>query len=239
MPKLNTSHTSAIVIGLFVFILSIGTIFADDLNQVATDRAAANKETGEVKKNLLIKQRFTSADIEDKLANMKEKLASKEAILKAKLQEFRDQNKATAAARISNNLNKINQNQTIAMQKHLDYMSVILDKLEVRVNKLSPDIKDPTATKIAIDAAREVIASVSAEVADQAQRDYTIQATNEARIRFDAKTMRDKLHKDLSSLRKDIIDAKQAVASVIRVAKSGLMEKLDREDKEGTSSGKQ
>lgn len=157
---------------------------------------------------------------------MREKLASKAAALKTKLQAFKDQRKATIAERVNTNLNNINQNQTAQMQKHLNTMSEILDKLEARVNKGTPDIKDPTSAKAAIASARTAISTASAAVSDQAQKDYTIQITSESRIRIDAKTQRDNLHKDLLATRKTVQNAKQAVANAIRTAK-----------KEGTNSG--
>ncbi len=143
-----------------------------------------------------------------------EKIASRTAALKTKLEAFRDKNKAAAAERINTNLNTINQNQTSQMQRHLDNMTVILNKLEARVS--SP------AASIAI--ARTNIASASAAVLAQSQKDYTITVTTEIRIKVDAKKQRDALHADLLALRKIVIDAKQSVGNAIR---------------EGSSSGQQ
>lgn len=219
MSKFDISKTSAILIGLSILVVSAGSAFAEVLPGATTA-----KNPVELNKN--------------QIASMREKLASKEAILRAKLQTFKDQKKATAAARISTNLNKINQSQTTQMQKYLDTMSGILDKLEARVNQLTPDIKNPAAAKIAITSARATIASASAAVATQAQKDYTIQATTESRIRIDAQSMRDKLHTDILSMRKAVVDAKQAVANAIRVAKSGSATSPGPKEKEGTTSGR-
>lgn len=216
MSKFGLSKTSAIIIGLSILAASAGTIFAQDQLRNTTARPEAE-----------IKPVPPVA--------MREKLASKEAILRTKLKAFRDQKKASAAARINTNLNQINQNQTAQMQKYLDTMSGILDKLEARVNQPTPDIKDPVAAKAAIASARTVIATSSAAVSAQAQKDYTIQVTTESRIKADAQSMRDKLHTDILALRKIVIDAKQAVANVIRVAKSGSA----AIKKEGTESGQQ
>ncbi|MDD5147340.1 MAG: hypothetical protein PHV63_02210 [Candidatus Daviesbacteria bacterium] len=209
MFKFGLSKASAILIGLSVLVTSAGLAFAEDLPGTASARKPVEP---------------------NKIQLTREKLAFREAALKLKLQTFRDQKKATAAARISANLNQINQNQTTQMQKHLDTMTSILDKLETRVSKPTPDIKDPASAKAAIVSARTAIASASALIAVQAQNDYTIQVTSENRIGIDAKIQRDKLHTDLLTLRKSVIDAKQSVANAIRVAKSG---------KEATTSGKQ
>lgn len=155
---------------------------------------------------------------ENRIAVMREKQASREASLQAKLQTFRDKKKATAAARINENLNRINDKQTGQMQKHLDKMTTLLNKLEDRVSQDRPDIKDPVVAKSAIEVARATIASTSAAVTAQAAKDYTITVTSEARIKIDTKTTRDRLHADLLALRKLVIEAKQSVANAIGVA---------------------
>lgn len=168
--------------------------------------------------------------IKQKIENRQELIASKVAALKTKLQNFKDQKKAQATERISNNLNQINVSQTNKMQKHLGVMSNILDKLEARVNQAAPDIKDPAKAKAAIETARTAISSASAKVTSQAQKDYIIQVSSESRVRADAKKQRDQLQKDLKLVRQSVVDAKQSVANAIRVAKSA---------KEATNSGQQ
>lgn len=140
----------------------------------------------------------------------KAKMASREAALKAKLQAFKNKRKADITQRINTNLNKINQNQTQQMLKNLDNMSKILDKLEAIVNN-----------NTAITSARETIATTSAAVNEQAQKDYTIQVSSESTVKGDAQAKRDQLHKDLQAVRKDVIDAKQSIYKIFRIAKSG------------------
>lgn len=183
-----------------------------------------------------LEKRFASkeAEVVQRREEIKARIASKAADLKTRLEQFKDQKKAQSAERISNTLNKINKIRTDQMLKHLNLMSTILDKLEARVNQGKPDIKDPTKAKDAIASARGTIASASAAVATQAEKDYTLTATSEAKIKTEAKIMRDKLHTDLQAARKLVISAKQAVANAIRVAKSG---KLEIPGKEATESG--
>lgn len=207
----------------FLLVLAVYPVLAQDAttSTIAREKLLQRaKEVREAKKEK-VEQRITIAQ---------ENQASREAKLKAKLATFRNKEKATAAARISSNLNMINQNQTAQMQKHLVIMSGILDKLETRVNQGSPDIKDPAAAKTAIASARQSWASASAAIFVQAQKDYTIIVSTEAKVKTDAKNQRDKLHTDLQILRKLVVDAKQGVANAIRAAKSG---------KEATSSGQQ
>lgn len=248
MSKSTISKASVILVGLFLLAISVYPVFAEEGITLEESKRIKplqpiknNATNGANFKNQLIKQR-----VEDKVASIKEKIASREAALRTKLQAFKDRKKAEIADRINTNLNKINQNQAEQMQKHLNRMSAILDKLEARVNQNKPDIKDPPAARAAIASARTTIATASSAVQAQALKDYTIQVTTEGRARLDAKAMRDKLHRDILALRKIVIDTKQAVANAIRVAKSGRVvdgpgsneaSSLLR-NKEGTSSGR-
>lgn len=220
MSKSTITKASAILVGLSFLAVSAYPVLAVDSTGSAVKPPVRNQ----------IEARKES--IGDKVAVTREKLASKAAALRLKLQTFKDQKKAEIADRVNINLNNINQKQTSQMQKHLDKMSAILDKLEARVESGKPDVKDPAAARVAIASARAAISSASAAVSTQAQKDYTITVTSEGRIGLDAKVQRDKLHTDLLSLRKIVIDAKQSVANAIRVAKSGPV-------KEGTTSGQQ
>ena len=216
------SRLSAILI--FICLMTIATfpVWARESTSGATNRR--DKIQGKVETR--------GENIQDRIETKREKMASREAQLRAKLQKFKDKRKAEVADRVNTNLNRINQNQTQQMLKHLEKMTAILNKLENRVNQGAPDIKDPAAARIAIASAGNSLASASAAVAAQALNDYTIIVTSEATVKANAKASRDRLHADLLAVRKLVIDAKQAVANAIRVAKSGKM-------KEGTESGQQ
>lgn len=205
---------SKILLGSFTIALSTIPALATNLSDIktATSPAAAKRP----------------ALIQQKVDTTKEKFASRAAALKTKLQAFKDQQKAIIVERLNTNLNTINQNQIKQMQKHLNTITSILDKLAARVNRGTEDIKDPEAAMTAITLARTSIATASAAVTAQTQKDYTIVVTSEARVKIDAKRQRDQLHADMLALRKIVIDAKQQVANAIRVSR-----------KEATASGQQ
>lgn len=227
---------SAVAISLLSAVLLVSPVLAENSTTpraIDTLQKRANPPIQKLENKLASRE----ANLIQKIEDIRTKIASREAALKAKLLKFRDQRKAQIAERISNNLNRINKNQTDAMLKHLNLMSTILDKLEARVNQGKPDIKDPNQAKEAITNARSTIASASAAVAAQAEKDYTLTGSSESAIRKEAKAMRDKLHTDLQTVRKLVIAAKQAVGDAIRVAKSGKIEIPGK--KEGTASGEQ
>lgn len=142
----------------------------------------------------------------EKIETRKEKMASREAALKAKLEKFKDKKKAEVADRVNTNLNEINQKQTEQMLKHLDKMSALLTKLGSSGSSISD--------------AKTAIASASAAARAQAEKDYTITITAESAVKKDAQKVRDALHTDLRNVRKQVIAAKQAVANAIRTVRS-------------------
>lgn len=235
MSKSILSKSAAILVGLSLLSITAYPAFGLDSTSSAVKPLPPAS-------NQFLQQRVQAQkdNVAAKITSMREQAASKAAALKARLQTFKDQKKAEIADRVNTNLNRINQNQTSQMQKNLATMSGILDKLEARVNQATPDIKDPTSAKASIASARAAISTASAAVTAQAQKDYTVTVTFESRIKMDVKTQRDALHTDLLAVRKQVIEAKQAVAHAIRVAKSGPSP-VGKEvtEKEGSSSGQQ
>jgi hypothetical protein len=221
------SKLSTILVSLFLLTAISFPVFAKDLPTKRQDSTSA----GTIRKPLI------QQNINTKLELLKENIASKTAALKVKLEAFKDKRKAIIAERVNTNLNTINQNQVRQMQKHLDTMTNILNKLEARVNRAEPDIKNTAAARAAIISSRASIATASAATLAQSQKDYTIVVTSETRIKADAVTQRNRLHEDLLSLRKLVIVAKQSVGAAIRIAKTNNLE--DTKNKEGTESGQQ
>lgn len=215
MPAATLTLSRIFFLTCFLILLALIAypVYAQDSTKSGTTRREKIIEKIETRKEV----------VAQRIDERKVKMATREAALKAKLETFRNKKKATAAARINDNLNKINEVHTLNMQKHLDRMLTLLEKLEARVNSGSPDIKDKTAALSAIASSKAVIATTSAAVTAQAEKDYTIVVSSESRIKIDAKAQRDLLHKDLLALRKLIIDAKQSVINAIKEAKSGQL----------------
>lgn len=245
---------TAILIAATSAILFITPVLAEDSTSTARvaiknkiqkiDVRIAQKEANVEQKMKELEQRrlaeaSKAAIFRQKLEQRKEIIASHEAQIRAKIQAFKDKQKAEIASRINTSLNKINQNQTDQMLSNLDKMSQLLDKLTDRVNSNSPDIKDHAAANQAIADARGAIDTARTAVQAQTSKDYTIIVTTEAKIRLDAQSKRDELHKDINAVRGLVIAAKQAVANAVRVTRSGKVATPSANIKEGSLSGQQ
>lgn len=160
------------------------------------------------------------ASKEAQITDRKEKIASREAALKTKLAQFRNQQKAANVSKINDNLVRINATRTASMSANLDKMATILTRLENIVNSVTG--KDTTAAKDAILQARAAIDAAKAAVTAQSAQDYNIVVTSETSVGQDAKTVRLKLETDLKATQATVVAARQAIAKAISTTVSTL-----------------
>lgn len=226
MPKLSFFKIAFLFSGVSLIAFITPSVFAININTSPKSNASESTRNVEVKEQNIAKKVNAQTTLQ----------SSKAALLKTKLDAFKNQEKATIAGRVSVNLNRINQKESERMQKHLLTAVTILNKLELRVSKATNDIKNPAQAETAIATARQAIATASSAVTVQAEKDYTIQVSRESMVKIEAKAQRDLLQSDLLATRGIVINAKQSVADAISITKSG---KITTTQKEGTASGQQ
>lgn len=146
----------------------------------------------------------------------------KEAALKTRLGQFKDQKRVAIATKVDQNLDTVNRNRTAAMEKNLDKMTMILDKLQLRMETASSSGKNTSSIDAAIRVARAAVTDTQTSVSVQAGKEYTVTATSEASLKSDVKAARDRLFNDLKtvhtqieSARKSVISAYQTLASIL------------------------
>lgn len=145
------------------------------------------------------------ANIQQKIEDRKEKVASRSAALRAKFKSFKDQKKAEIADRVETNLNKVNQNRTAEMARNLNKMSDIL-------GRLSSKSTDPS-----ISSASAAIVTAKTAVTAQSQKTYEISVKSEGKVKTDALTVRTQLATDLKAVHQQVVTARQAVANAIKI----------------------
>lgn len=201
---------------IILFLLAFALIAAFPV--LAVDSTGTGKiKRDEVRQKVEEKRQIA----QQRLETTRSEVASRAAALREKLQNFKNKIKANLVEKISNVLNRINQNQTTQMQKHLDKMSSMVTRLENRVNEATAGANTASASA-AVNNAEAAVASASTAVANQAKMDYTLNISTESAARADTKAARDKLRDDLMSVRRLVIEAKQAVANAIRTVAQSL-----------------
>jgi ABC-type transporter Mla subunit MlaD len=216
--NLSVPKFTALTLAAALFLVLSYSALAEDATPTTSVRDRAQSRI-EDKRAQLEERR---ENIQSKLEMRRTEIASKTAQLRLRLQQFKDQTKASLVDRINTVLDQINQRQTQQMKKHLEKMSDILDRVGNRVNQVSSDGQDTASASAAVADAREAIASASAAVDEQMTNDYTIEVSTESAVRADAKEARDALHQDLRDVRSLVIAAKQAVANAIKITATTL-----------------
>lgn len=153
-----------------------------------------------------------------KMMLRKENTASIGAILKQRLQTFKNKEKAKLVEMVSQNLTIINQNRTAQMLQNLNTMSQLLSKLETRVGSASTSGKDITAITSSIAQARIAISSASAAVNTQAAKEYGITVSTESTVNKDAQIARNSLFNDLKATYDNVVAARNSVKNAITTA---------------------
>ena len=213
---------------LFVFALGVRSSLATEMTTEEQARIMEEKRLliEQMKGKTKEEQAQMIADFNQRVFNRKTEMqqvrVENKEELQTKLEEFRNQEKARIALRVSNNFGTINDNRVNAMTTHINRLQEILDKLTERVAVARANGKDTTEAETAIAAAQSAIDSAKAVVEAQAGKDYTITVTDESTVRSDAQEQRTALMEDLVTAHKSILSAKDAVINAIRTSVNTL-----------------
>ncbi|MBI3486187.1 hypothetical protein HY025_04600 [Candidatus Daviesbacteria bacterium] len=154
------------------------------------------------------------ANLQQRAQDFRERIATKEAALKAKLAQFKDKNKAEIVDRINRSFAEINKKVTDEMTKHLDKLTELLGKVQTKLDQSSAT--DKSSAQTAIDDAKTKIADAKGVVSAQALKDYTVSISSESAAKASVMTTRKSLHDDLLIAFQSVKSAREAVISAIR-----------------------
>lgn len=160
--------------------------------------------------------------LQERLDQKRERIASKEARLKERLSVFKDRVKAQRTERVNTILENINQRRTTHMLQLLDKMASITAKLQDRVKTAKTNGKDVVSAQNAIDSARAAIETARTAVEEQSVKDYTIEVADETTVKEVASTARDNLKNDLKAIHTLMVIARQKVANAISTTVSSI-----------------
>ncbi|MDO8429029.1 MAG: hypothetical protein Q7S88_00165 [Candidatus Daviesbacteria bacterium] len=188
--------------------------------------AATLAENATPSSNLKDRQ-LKSASVSAKTLERKEKVASREGVIKlqrdklksalsARLKTHKDQKKAQIIERVDEMLNTVNTNRTEAMLKHLEKVESILTRVEERVDKAETAGKDGSSARGAIAQAKISIDQARVAALEQGNKDYTVSISSESGVRAEVKVVRDKLGTDLKNTHQIVKAAHDAVRGAIQ-----------------------
>lgn len=160
--------------------------------------------------------------VEDRLLSLKDRMASRAAELRKKLDKFKDKIKAGRLENINTNLNTINSRRTSQMQEVLKKISAVLEKIKAKTTEAGNAGKDVTAINTAIAALETEWAQADAAVKAQAEKDYSVTVNSETTAKDDVSSIRDSLKTDLQATHTQVVEARQALAKALSTALSSI-----------------
>jgi hypothetical protein len=220
----------ATVFLLVVLVLaSSGTTFAEGTPTPTTTTSSNRGKSGNERERLQQKEAELralrdkkveefKARLDKKQNELKDKIASREAQLKDKLSDFKDQKKAQTAENVSTRLNQINKNKVEQMTRNVNVFDAILTKVKTRTAAAKAAGKDVSTVEPVIAAADTLIADARSAITLQAGKDYTLTATDETKIRDEAKAKRELLATDLKTTYAKVKLAREGVRKSIQAA---------------------
>lgn len=158
--------------------------------------------------------------MEDRIADLKERLATRSAALRQKLARFKDKAKATRVETINENLNTVNSNVTAALQKNLTNIETALGKLKTKAEEAEAAGKDVSSIKADITEVETQWKEASDALSAQMAKDYTIAVETESTVKADAQDARNTLRTDLKSVHTAVSEARKSLADAISNALS-------------------
>lgn len=149
---------------------------------------------------------------------------------KAKLQIIRDERKKALVERIDEKISTMNKTSTARFSAVLEKLMMVLDRITQKAQVTKAKGVDTSMADQAIVAAKTAIDAAKAAVAGQSAKTYSIDVVSETTLKTTVGSTVSMFRKDLSTVHKLVIDAKQAVQKAEKeLAKSRgekMMEKL-------------
>ena len=152
------------------------------------------------------------------VAETKSEFKDKMNAFRAQIKTIRDERKQILTERIADKIASSNARLTNRMDKALDHLTNILNRVKTRAADYKAQGKDTTALDAAISAAEAAIAEAKNAVNAQSSKEYTANITDESTLRNTIGQMVSGFRLDIQAVHKLVIAAKQAVQKAIMEA---------------------
>ena len=167
----------------------------------------------------------------DNRQEMKDEKIEKMNAFKAQIKELKDLRKQGLVEKINEKIANSNKRLTDKMGSALNNLTSILERVKNRSAAYKVEGKDTAALDSAISSAETAVTTALTAVATQANKEYTATITDETTLKNTIGQMVSQFRKDIQSVHKLVVDARQAVAKAIAEAA-----KLRGEEKTATGS---
>lgn len=165
----------------------------------------------EVKEKMKTNRDELKGKMEQKREVAREKITEHRDQLKDKLKAVRDERKKQAVERIQDSLTALNERMTNHFSAVLDKIENALERVISRTDKADEAGRDVASARSAIEKAEAAIAAARTAIGNQAGKVYEVTVRAEDSLKADVGASRKGLHADLTTLKRAVQAAHQAV----------------------------
>lgn len=178
------------------------------------------------------------AEIVSTKEEIKAKMVEARASFKAELSKIKDEKKKVLAENIFNNIGNLNILITDKMADKIDQIESVLLSVESRISKAKDREVDVSSVSDDVVKAKTAIEEARKAVALQAKNTYTTTITDDAKLKVEMQTLRDKLKIDLKTANDKVKSAHEAVrATAVALAKISNIDDDKEVEKDDDASG--
>ncbi len=206
-----------VLLSFFVIALLPANSFAVDDTSTETETAVTTADKSSVRPAVL-KTNATDKAMQAKDV-MKNKKTDERSAFKEKLQGIKDTRKQNILENLDTRINESNAKRTSQMSERLERLTAILAKVSEMATALQADDKDVTALNSLITDANTAIESAKTAVSEQAEKDYTLDITDETNLKTDARETIKQYITDIKEVFNKILSAHRAVVKAFSSAK--------------------
>ena len=157
-------------------------------------------------------------ELASKAAETKERLKERRLAFREKLSEFKDDKKASLAAKVDANIDRLNNKHTERMTNALEKLNEVVGRLEDSVSSANTLGKDTASTAAALSTAKSKISSAQTKVSEQSGKDYAPEVTDETTLGAVVSAAFKAFMVDMKATQALVVDAKQAVRTAAEAA---------------------
>lgn len=136
------------------------------------------------------------------------------------IRKMRDARKKQVVERVQTKLGEVNERRTDHFLKVLERLSMVLDKIESRMEKAKAEGKNVASIETAIASARTAISSAESAVNTQKAKTYEITVTDDTTARNDVGAAVKQMQEDLRAVQDAVQAARSAVQNVFKEIKT-------------------
>ena len=203
----------SIVIGVVLLFSLITISFAEESTESAQTNTSSSSS---LLKPLKVRKELLKENLQNRKEDFKEKIASRQAEFKKNLKLIKDENKQALVERINTKIQEVNKNATEKFSATLERLTNLLANFQSESTNEKFANSDKTAFLKQVSEAQDQIASTSAAIADQSEKDYTLTIEDETTLRQTVGQTVSGFRTDIASVYKSLMSAKKEVMDVAR-----------------------